>query len=155
MSKIDIEKVKELREMTGLSVIECKKALDQVEGDLNKAQEVLRAAGVELAEKKSTRVAGDGRIASYIHSTGKVGVLLELSSETDFVARNEEFEKLAREICMQIASLSPKDVAELLAMDYIRDSSKTIQDLVTGAVSKLGENIAVRRFVRFAVGEEL
>src|SRR3989338_10188157 len=123
---IDIEKVKELRELTGLSVIECKKALDQVEGDLNKAQEVLRAAGVELAEKKSTRVAWDGRIASYIHSTGKVGVLLELSSETDFVARNEEFEKLAREICMQIASLSPKDVAELLAMDYIRDSSKTI-----------------------------
>lgn len=152
---IEIEKVKELRELTSLSVIDCKKALEEAGGDLVKAQEILKKAGVALAEKKSARVAGDGLIYSYIHNTGKIGVLLELSCETDFVARNEEFKSLAHEICLQVASLAPKSVEELLKMEYIKDSSRTIQDLVTVAVSKLGENINIRRFLRYQVAEDL
>lgn len=152
---VDIEKVKQLRELTSLSVIECKKALEEAGGDLTEAQEILRKAGVELAEKKSERVAGDGIVYSYIHNTGKIGVLLELSSETDFVARNEDFKKLAHEIALQIASLSPESIEELMGMENIKDSSKTIQDLVTAAVSKLGENINIRRFVRYQVGEQV
>ncbi|MCP6726731.1 MAG: translation elongation factor Ts [Patescibacteria group bacterium] len=147
----DLDKVKELREATSISYAECAKALKEAGGDIEKAKEVLRKLGKKVARKKSSRVAGDGIVEAYIHSTGKVGVLLELRSETDFVARAKDFKYLAHEIAMQIASMDPEDVKELMAQDYIKDTSKKMKDLVDEAVAKLGENIVVQQFTRFEI----
>ena len=147
----DIKLIKQLREETQASIADCRKALEESKGDYKKAIVWLEKHGVEKAEKKAERTTNQGLIESYIHQNGKVGVLLEILCETDFVARTEEFKNLAHEVTMQIAAMEPKDVDELLKQEYIRDNSKTIQDLVKAAIGKLGENIVIKRFTRFEI----
>lgn len=150
---INLEELKKLRDETGVSVIQCKKALEEADGDFTKAKEILAKVAAKLAESKSDRVVSEGIVYSYIHTNHKIGVLLELTCETDFVARNEEFVKLAHELSMQVASTNPADLDELLSQDYIRDTSMKIQELIKLAIGKLGENINVRRFVRYQVAD--
>ena len=150
---ISIEDVKKLRDATGAGMLDAKKALEQA-GSFDGAVSLLRKKGHATLAKKSDRVVGQGLVASYIHAGGKVGVLLEINCETDFVARNEEFKKLVQELALQITSTGPLDVAELLEQDYVREPEKKIKDLIAEQVGKLGENIQVRRFVRFVLGAE-
>ena len=148
---ISIDQVKQLREKTNFSIIECKKALEETKGDEKKALKILEKKGAEKAVKKSDREANQGLIETYIHGNNKIGVILELNCETDFVAKNEEFKQLAREITMHIAAMNPKDSEELLSQPFIKDEEKTIQDLVIEAVGKLGENIKIGKFVRLEI----
>jgi elongation factor Ts len=191
--------VQELRQRTGAGMMDCKKALEETSGDMEKAIELLRTKGAAKAEKRAGRQASEGQVVSYIHHNGKVGVLLEVNSETDFVSRGEDFKNLCKEIALHIASAAPvavdksgvpNDVIEkerriyeqqvresgkpehliqkivdgkieafykqvvLLSQDWIRDPSKTIGDLVKELSAKTGENIVVRRFARFQLGQE-
>ncbi|HYI21768.1 MAG TPA: translation elongation factor Ts [Candidatus Limnocylindrales bacterium] len=199
MADISPSKVKELRERTGAGMMDCKRALEEAAGDVEKAVALLRERGQATAAKKAGRDAREGTIASYIHTGGRIGVLVEVNSETDFVARNEEFQKLVRDIAMQIAGLDPKfttiesipeDVlaakrAELLADESVqgkpenireqivegqlrkwfqstvlyeqvfRDTDQKVGDLITDAVARIGENIRVRRFARYQLGEDI
>jgi len=148
-----MEKIKQLREKTGAGVMDAKKALEESGGDMKKAEEIIAAKGIVKAEKKADREVKSGLVYGYTHQ-GRVGVLVEVSCETDFVAKNPEFETLCKEVALQVASMEPKDVEELLEQDYIRDGSKKIKDLVTSLIGKIGENIQVRRFVRFELGGE-
>ena len=197
---IDAKTVKKLREKSGVGMMDCKKALVEAGGDEEKAFKLLREKGLDKAAKKSTRTASQGIVDSYIHLNSKVGVLLELNCETDFVAKNDEFKNLSRNICLQIAATNPSylqaedvpnDILEgekeilrsqalnegkpekviekiiegridkfykescLLNQVYVKDEDKTIKDLVVETVAKLGENIVVKRFARFEVGEKL
>ena len=196
---ISAEAVKDLRERTGAGFMDCKRALEEAGGDVEKAVTTLREAGLAAAAKKAGRDAREGLVSSYIHTGGRVGVLLEVNCETDFVARNEQFQKLVKDIGMQIAGISPKYVsqeqipadvlaakrAELEADEALakkpesvraqivegqlrkwfeevclldqpfRDGEETVGQLITNAVATIGENIRVRRFVRYALGEEL
>ena len=196
---ISAEAVKDLRERTGAGFMDCKRALEEAGGDVEKAVTMLREAGLAAAAKKAGRDAREGLVSSYIHTGGRVGVLLEVNCETDFVARNEQFQKLVKDIGMQIAGLSPKYVgqeqipadvlaakrAELEADEALakkpesvraqivegqlrkwfeevclldqpfRDGEETVGQLITNAIATIGENIRVRRFVRYALGEEL
>jgi elongation factor Ts len=191
--------VQTLRQRTGAGMMDCKKALDETQGDMDKAVELLRKKGIARAEKRAGRVASEGLVSSYIHHDGKVGVLVEVNCETDFVARNADFKNLVKEIALHIASAAPvavdrdgvpaedvererriyeeqvrasdkpealigkivdgkvesyyKDVA-LLSQPWIREPKKTIGDLVRETSAKVGENIVVRRFARFKIGEE-
>lgn len=149
-----IDDVKKLRAETAASIGDVNKALQESNSDLDKAREWLKRKGFERAEKKGERVTEQGYVGSYVHANGKVGVLVELLCETDFVARTDEFKALAKEISMQVAAMNPKDVKELLDQDYIRDSSKKISDLVKESIAKLGENIVVKRFARIEIGLE-
>jgi len=151
---ITIDKIKKLREETGAGVMDCRRALEKTKGDEKKAAELLKKWGIEKSEEKSLRETKSGMIASYVHAGGKVGVLVELLCETDFVGRTDDFQKLAHEICLQIASMEPKDVPSLLKQEYIRDQSKTIEQLVKETIGKLGENITISRFSRFQLGEK-
>jgi elongation factor Ts len=198
-SAISASDVKRLRDQTGAGMMECKKALQESGGDFDRAQEILRERGLAGVEKRKGRVAGDGVVDSYIHGEGRIGVLVEVNCETDFVARTAEFRELAREVAMQVAALSPRwvsrdevpeDVVEserkvyaerarqegkpekvldksvdgllesfykttvLLDQPYIREGSKTVDDLVKDVATKVGENVVVRRFVRYQLGEE-
>jgi elongation factor Ts len=146
--KITAEQIKDLREKTQAGFADCKNALEEAKGDMKKAEEILRKKGFEKAAKKSDRETGQGLVESYVHQTGKVGVLVSLLCETDFVARTDEFKSLAHEVAMQVAAMNPKDTAALLKQEYIRDGSKTINDLVTETIAKLGENIKVGSFSR-------
>ena len=150
---VDINLIKQLREETGAGIADCRKALEEAEGNIDKAKEVLRKKGMEKADKKSDRAMGSGLVYAYIHGTGQIGALVEISCETDFVAKNEDFQSLCKEVAMQVASMNPADVAELLDQAYIRDSKKTIGELVKERIAKIGENMAIRRFSRFAVSE--
>ncbi len=184
-----------LRELTGAGMLECKKALDEAKGDLQEAQKIIRKKGLDIAKKKATREVKEGQIISYIHSGGKLGVLLEINCETDFVAKNETFQTFARDVAMQIAAAFPLYVSEenipaadlekeketfrsqvagkpqevqdkiiqgklakryedicLLNQKFIKDDSRTIQELLNEMIAKIGENIVIRRFVRFEVG---
>ena len=184
-----------LRELTGAGMLDCKNALVEAGGDLKGAQDVIRKKGLDIAKKKSTREAREGQIVSYIHAGGKLGVLLEINCETDFVAKNETFQSFTRDIAMQIAAAHPlyvspenipaedlekekaifleqvKDKPEpvrnkiiegklvkryedicLLNQKFIKDDSRTVQELLTEFIAKIGENIIIRRFVRFEVG---
>jgi elongation factor Ts len=140
---ISAELVKELRDKTGVSMMECKKALEEAEGNMEKALEILSKRAVVVAGKKADRALGAGMVQAYTHSTGQVGALVLLSCETDFVAKNEEFIALARDIAMQAAAMRPADVTELLAQPFIKDGAKTISDLISGATQKFGERIEV------------
>lgn len=199
MSEISAKLVKELREKTGAGMMDCKKALTENDGDLTKAIEWLRQKGITSAEKKAGRIAAEGLVSSYIHTGGRIGVLVEVNCETDFVARREEFSDLVRNIAMQIAACpnveyvnvgeipagitarekeiemgrddlgnKPDNIKEkivqgriekrlkelsLLDQPYIRDQSITVEELIKQAIAQLGENIQVRRFVRFILGE--
>jgi elongation factor Ts len=149
--KIDIKLIKQLREETQVSIADCTKALEEAKGDYEKAIQILKKRGIERAEKKASRETAQGLIESYIHQNGKVGVLLELLCETDFVARTEDFKRLAHEVAMQIAAMNPKNVEALLKQEYIRDSSTTIENLIKQTIGKLGENIVVKQFTRFEI----
>jgi len=153
MAKISIEKIKKLRSKTQAPVMECQQALSEAKGDFEKAKKILKEKGVARAEKKAGRETSCGLIEAYVHSTGRVGALVELCCETDFVARTDEFKTLAHELAMQVASMDPKNVKELLVQEYIRDPGKKVEDLVKETMAKLGENIIVGRFERFQLGE--
>ena len=199
MAEISAGLVKELRERTGAGFMDCKRALEETGGDLDKAVALLRERGVAAAEKKAGREAREGLVGSYIHTGGKVGVLIEVNCETDFVARTEEFQKLVRDLAMQVAGLSPLYVdadaipeaelaakkAELLADESVakkpenirgqivegqlkkwfaqvclydqpfRDEERTVRELITERIATIGENIRVRRFARYSLGEDL
>jgi elongation factor Ts len=153
MKKIDPKEVQRLRTETNAGVMDCKRALEDADGDYEKAKGLLKQRGLAAVAKKSGREAKEGVVASYIHAGGRKGALVEIASETDFVARSAEFQKLAQEVAMQVAAMSPKTVDELLEQAYIRDNSKTIKDLVTTLAASVGENVSVRRISRFAIGE--
>lgn len=197
MAKITAEMVKALRELSGAGVMECKRALEETDGDVAKAAAILKERGQAAAAKRAGREANEGQIGYYIHTGGKIGVLIEINCETDFVARTDEFQKLCRDLAMQVAGLRPlyatvdsipaaeleAKKAELLASDTLaakpegvraqivegqlkkwfgevvlteqpfRDQDRTVGELVTEAIAKTGENIKVRRFVRFELGE--
>jgi elongation factor Ts len=154
------EQIKELREKTGAGIMECKRALDEG-GSIDAAQKLLKEWGLALAEKKAGREAGQGVIDSYVHA-GRIGALVELNCETDFVARTDDFKTLAREIAMQVAATNPTRLTAeessadgdvpLLDQPYIRDPGKTVQDLLNETVARVRENIVIRRFARFELG---
>ncbi len=142
--------VQKLREITGAGVMECKKALEEAKGDFDLAQKVIQERGLIRAEKKADRATGAGLLDTYIHN-GRVGVLLDLRCETDFVVRSDPFRALAHDLVMHIAAMDPKDTAELLQQNYVKDPSLTVENLIKGVISKVGENIRVERFCRYAV----
>lgn len=154
MFMVDIKQLKQLRQDSQASVADCRMALEESNGDNKKAQEWLKKRGLEKAGKKSDRETSQGLVESYIHQNGRVGVLVELLCETDFVARTDEFKKLAKEIGMQVAAMNPEKVEDLLKQEYIRDSSQTVGVFIKATISKTGENIVVKRFKRFAIGQE-
>jgi elongation factor Ts len=159
--------IKELRELTGCGVMDAKRALEEANGDMKRAAEIIREKGVLAAAKRADRETRQGVVDSYIHAGGRIGVLVELNCETDFVANTEEFRKLAREIAMQVAAMNPQVVSPedrtadmdgpdeeiaLLAQAYVRDPGRKIGDLVKDVVAKTGENVRVSRFVRYELG---
>ncbi|OGM98880.1 MAG: translation elongation factor Ts [Candidatus Yanofskybacteria bacterium RIFCSPHIGHO2_01_FULL_39_8b] len=146
-----MEKIKNLRDSTGLSFNEIRKALDETGGDEQRAREILNKLGAQIAAKKSARQAKEGVVVSYIHSTRKIGSMVELLCETDFVARNIEFQKLAHELAMHIAAMKPDSVENLLAQPFVRDQDTTVLELINQHVAKLGENIQVGRFEIFEI----
>jgi len=199
MADISAQKVKNLRERTGAGMMDCKRALEEANGDEDKAVTLLRERGIATAAKKAGRDAREGLIASYIHAGGRLGVLIEVNSETDFVARNEEFQRLVQQLAMQVAGLAPQYVTiesipeevltakrtELMADETtmkkpenvrtqivegqlrkwyqsvvlyeqpFRDTDQSVGDLITDAIARIGENIRVRRFTRYQLGEEI
>ncbi|MGE0763950.1 MAG: translation elongation factor Ts [Bdellovibrionales bacterium] len=198
MTQISANSVKELRERTSAGMMDCKKALEETKGDFEKAIEWLRAKGLSKAAKAAGRVAAEGTVASYIHAGGRIGVLVEINSETDFVARNEEFQRFVGDVAMHIAAMNPRYVtqeeidagavskerevlrakaleegkkadfldkildgqikkwaAEICLMDqkFVKNPDKTVKDYQNEMVAKIGENIVIRRFVRYELGE--
>lgn len=146
-----LDKIKQLREKTGAGVMDAKRALEEAGGNMAKAEELIAQRGLTRAAAKADREVKSGRVYAYIHSTGRVGAMVEVACETDFVANTEDFTILCKEIAMQVASMDPADVEVLLAQDYIRDGGKKIEDLVRALIAKTGENIKVIRFVRFGL----
>ncbi|OGN03147.1 MAG: translation elongation factor Ts [Candidatus Yanofskybacteria bacterium RIFCSPHIGHO2_01_FULL_42_12] len=151
MAQIDLENIKNLRDATGLSFAQIKKALDEAGGDKARAMEVLKAHGIAVAEKKSSRQVKEGIVDSYIHSTKKLGILIEVLCETDFVARNSEFQKLTHDLAMHIAATKPGTVEDLLSQPFIKDQDVTVKELINQFIAKLGENIQVGRFEIFEI----
>lgn len=149
---VDTKLIKQLREKTSAGIADCREALEEAGGDLKKAEEVLKKKGFEKAAKKGDRETGQGTVESYVHG-GRIGVLVELQCETDFVGRTDEFKALAHELCLQVSSMNPKDAKALLEQDYIRDPGKKVGDLVTEAITKMGENITVGRISRIEIGK--
>ena len=192
----DVSSITKLREQTGAGILECKSALDEVKGDFNKALEIITKKGIAKAAKKEQRVTAEGRIGTYIHTNGKLGVMVELNCETDFVAKNEVFQQFLKDICMQVAATKPLAIKRddipshiieekkklyteeakgkpaniiekiiagkidsfykercLLEQPFIKDDTKTINDLLIANIAKIGENIKINRFARFEVGE--
>lgn len=144
------EQIQKLREITGAGVMECKRALQEANGDFDKAISIIHEQGLIRAEKKKERTTGAGVLESYVHNE-RVGVLLELRCETDFVGRSKEFRELAHDLAMQIAAMDPADVEDLLKQMYIKDETLTVEDLIKRVIAKLGENIKVERFCRYEV----
>ncbi len=173
--KNSVNAIKELRDLTCSSVAHCKKALEEAKGDIKQAVILLRKQGLEIAAKKQSRAAKEGRIDSYIHHGNKIGVLVEVDCESDFVARNEDFMKFTKDLAMQIAATSPEYIktedvpidalkheknkeeyykrACLLEQAFVKDPGLTIKDYLGSIVAKLGENIVIRRFIRYKIGE--
>ena len=145
--------IKALRDLTGAAVMDCKNALTEANGDMKKAEELVKLRGLAKAEKKADRETKEGYIASYVHATGKIAALVEIQCETDFVARNPEFQTMAKEVAMQVTAMNPETVEELLAQEYLRDASITIEQLVKPLSGKIGEKFVVSKFIRYAVGE--
>lgn len=148
---ISTEQIKQLRQKTGYSIIECKNSLEEAGGDEEKALKILEKKGAQKAEKKSEREAKQGLIEAYVHNNGRIGVILELNCETDFVARNEQFKELAHDLAMHIAAVDSKNVEDLLTQPFIKDEQKTVQELITDSIAKLGENIKIGKFVRLEI----
>jgi len=149
--KIKTELIKKLRKETKAGVMECRKALRESGGDIEKAKKWLLKKGLAKATKRADRATKVGLVEAYIHAGGNIGALVKLTCETDFVIRNKAFKKLAYEVAMQVAATNPKDVKSLLKEEYIRDASKTIDDLVKEAIAKLGENIKVEKILRLQI----
>ncbi len=147
---ISVDDIKKLRELTGAGIADCREAFEATKGDIKKAQDYLKKKGIEKAEKKAGRETHQGLVFSYVHG-GKIGVLVSLLCETDFVAKTDEFQNLGKELCLQVASMKPKDTKELLAQEYIRDPQQTIGEMVKSVIGKLGENIKIGEFVRVAL----
>jgi elongation factor Ts len=167
--KISLDSIKELREQSGAGIMQCRNALEKHEGNRKKALEFLKEQGLLKAKAKAERTAADGLIEAYIHIGGRVGAMVELNCETDFVARTDEFKQLAHNLAMQVAAMDPRFVSEedvpkgadiepqaacLLRQPYIKDQELTIQDIITETIAKVGENIKVGRFARFELGEQ-
>lgn len=150
---ITLDQVKKLRVKTGAGIADVRRALAEAGGDEKKATALLKSWGIDKAADKADRTVGPGLVETYIHAGGKVGAMVEVNCETDFVAKTDEFKNLAHEVAMQVAAMDPVDVEELLEQEYIRDLAKTIDDLVKEAIAKLGENIVVKRFMRFELGQ--
>lgn len=148
---VDVNLVKQLREQTGAGIADCRNALEETSGDLEKAKEILHKKGLDKAGEKSDRETGAGVVETYSHG-GRVGVLVEVLCETDFVAKTEDFKTLAHEIALQIASMNPEKVEDLVEQDYIRDPGQKVGDLIKATIAKVGENIKVGRFARISLG---
>jgi elongation factor Ts len=146
-----IELVKRIRIETGLGIMEIKAAVEEAAGDEKKAKEILKEKGFEKVKKKAERETHQGIVATYTHNTGKIGVMVEVLCETDFVAKNAEFVAFTKDLCLQIAAMDPEKVEDLMEMEFIKDGSKKIKDLVAGLVAKFGENIKIGRFERFEI----
>lgn len=142
--------IKKLREVTGAGVMECKKAFDDAKGDFDKAIALINERGLVKAEKKASRTAGAGMLKAYVHNN-RVGVLLQIHAETDFVLRSEPFQELAHDIAMHIVAMSPESVEALLAQPFVKNESVNIADLIKGVTAKVGENIKVERFCRYEI----
>jgi len=149
---MNLEDIKKLRGITGAGIADCREALEETKGNMEKAKEILKKKGLDKASQKSDREVKAGLVEVYSHN-GKVGVLVELLCETDFVAKTEDFKDLAHELSLQVASMNPESSKELLAQEYIRDNSMTIDQLIKSVIGKLGENIQVGRFERISLGE--
>ena len=141
--------VKELREKTGAGMMDCKKVLTETDGDMEKAIELLRERGIAKAAKKSGRVAAEGLVECYISEDGKVGAVVEVNSETDFVAKNEEFKTFVMNVAKQVVEKNPKDVEDLLNQEAIFEAGKTVNEALVGKIATIGENLTIRRFARF------
>jgi elongation factor Ts len=165
--EITTQMIKELREQSGAGIMDCRGVLVETEGDMDKALGILREKGLLKAKKKSDRATGQGLVEAYVHTAGRLAAMVEVNCETDFVARTDVFRDLAHSLAMQVAALSPKYVSEeempadetaaaneacLLLQPYIKDPARTVNDLIVEAIAKTGENIKVRRFVRFELG---
>jgi len=148
---ISTEQIKALREETGLSIMQCQKALEEAGGDRDKAIALLKAKGAEIASKKGDRTLGAGVVSAYIHTGETVGVMLELLCETDFVAKNPEFKLVAKDIAMHVAAMKPENTTELLEQPFIKDPGKKISDLINNTVQKFGERTEIGQFVRFSI----
>ena len=146
---ITAQQIKELRDKTGVSVSACKRALEEAGGDMEKALAVLQRESAKSAEKKADRILGSGVIEAYVHNNKKVGVILELKSESDFVSGNEEFRTLAKDAAMHIAASSPSDLDELMGQPYIKNPAVTVKELLNQAIQKFGEKIEISRFVKY------
>ncbi len=151
--KISVSEIQKLREATGAGVMDARRALEEAEGDVKRAREILHKKGLEVAVKKADRATNQGLVGTYSHANGKIAAMVEVLCETDFVAKNEDFKNLVHEIAMQIASMDPKDVEELEKQSWIRDNSKTIGELIKEAIAKFGENIVIKRFTRCEIGQ--
>lgn len=161
--EVSTEMVKQLREKSGAGVMDCKRALSEGQGNMDRAMAILREQGLAQVAKRAGRDASDGLVEAYIHAGGKIGVLLEINCETDFVARTPEFRALAHDVAMQIAATDPPSVNDergeggadalpLLHQPFIKDSARTIADVIRDTAAKTGENIVIRRFVRYQLG---
>ncbi len=146
---ITASQVKELREKTGAGMMDCKKVLTETNGDEEKAIELLRERGIAKAAKKSDRIAAEGLVETYISEDGKVGVVVEVNAETDFVAKNEDFRNFVEDVAKQVALKNPANVEELLAQPSIAEEGKTVQEVLTNKIATIGENMSIRRFERF------
>jgi len=144
----NIDQIKKLRNVTGVSLMKCKEALEKANGNIEEAREVLKKQGQEFAQKRLDRKTKEGIIDSYIHAGKKVGVMIELQCESDFVARSDGFQKLAHEICLQIAAVSSRDIP-LLEQPWIKDTKRTIKDLISDYIMKFGENVSLKQFIRY------
>ena len=146
---VTASQVKDLREKTGAGMMDCKKVLTETDGDMEKAIELLRERGIAKAAKKSGRVAAEGLVEAYISEDGKTGAIVEVNAETDFVAKNEEFKAFVASVAKQVVEKAPKDLEDLLAQESIDEAGKTVKDVLTDKIAKIGENMNIRRFVRF------
>ena len=145
---ITIDQIKELRDRTGISIAQCKKALEDAAGDLNQALDFLKTKGAEIASKKSARELHAGLISAYVHSNGQLGALVQIHTETDFVAKNNDFKNLADDLAMHVVAMKPTDVAELLTQPFVKDPTLTIDDLIKSYIQRFGERIEIARFAR-------
>jgi len=146
--------IKKLRAETGAGVVDCKQALTEAEGDYSQAKEIVMARGLARAEKKASRQAREGVIASYVHANSKVASMVELLCETDFVARNGEFCALAHDLAMQVTAMNPESLSDLLAQDFIKNPSASVENTIKQLSGKIGEKISLVRFVRYQLGVE-
>lgn len=149
---VSVDDIKKLREQTGAGIADVRSALEEADNNLDKALEIIKKKGLDKATSKSDREVKSGLVEVYSHG-GKVGVMVELLCETDFVAKTEDFKNLAHELALQVASMKPESLEELLSQEYIRDGSQKIEDLVKSVIGKLGENIQIGRFERIALGQ--